>query len=312
LTATRLVAKHDVVSLHLPQLDAAGVALRARLMGRPAVTTYHCDIRLPGGLLNRAADVGIHSSHRLALRLSDRVVTYTRDYAHHSKRLARVADRLVIIPPPVEMAEPTAADTKAFRNRESLSGGPVIGMASRFATEKGVEYLIEAVQALGSRYPELTVLFAGPYEDVLGERRYFERLEPSLLELGDRWRFVGTLSQAELPAFYATCDVLVLPSLNSTESFGLVQVESMLCGTPVVASDLPGVRQPVVTTGMGEIAPVGDAAGLASAIAEVIEQREGCVRPRRDIEALYSTRKTVEAYEKLFRDLLSDRGRRRG
>ncbi len=59
-----------------------------------------------------------------------------------------------------------------------------------------------------------------------------------------------------------------MPSINSTESFGMVQVEAMICGTPVIASDLPGVRQPVKSSGMGKIVAVKDAKSLADAITE--------------------------------------------
>jgi len=311
LLANRLVPQHDVVSLHLPQLDAAGVGLRARLLGRPSVVTYHCDLRLPAGALNRVADCAVRLSHRMALRLSDRVVTYTGDYADHSPTLRRVKDRLVIIPPPVEMAAPDPDRTMALRTRLGLAGGPVVGMASRFASEKGIEFLLAAIRQLGARYPDITVLFAGPYENVLGERRYRRRLQPELQGFGDRWRFLGTLSQSELPAFYAACDCLVVPSLNSTESFGLVQVEAMLCGTPVVASNLPGVRQPVLTTGMGELARPGDAGALAAAIGKVLGNRAGYIRARARIEELYNTDRTAAAYESLFRDLLASRRRRR-
>jgi len=305
LLASRLVPKHDAVSLHLPQLDAAGVALRARLLGRPSVVTYHCDLRLPAGALNRLADRVIRLSHRMALRLADRVVTYTRDYADHSPALQWVLDRLVIIPPPVEMGVPDPDRTTALRTRLGLREGPVVGMASRFASEKGIEFLLAAIRQLGARYPGITVLFAGPYENVLGERRYRRRLQPELQGFGDRWRFLGTLSQSELPAFYDVCDCLVVPSLNSTESFGLVQVESMLCGTPVVASNLPGVRQPVLTTGMGELARPGDAGALAASIGRVLGNRAGYVRERARIEELYSIDATTAAYESLFRDLLA-------
>ncbi len=310
LLASRLVPKHDVIGLHLPQLDAFGVALRARLLRRPSVITYHCDLLLPAGALSRVADRMVQLSHRAALRLADRVVTYTRDYADHSSNLGRVRDRLVIIPPPVEMSAPDPEKQLAFRKLLGLGEAPVIGMASRFASEKGIEYLLGAIGRLRAQYPDLTVLFAGPHEDVIGERPYRHRLEPELRALGDRWRFLGTLSQTDLPEFYGSCDCLVLPSLNSTESFGLVQVESMLCGTPVVASDLPGVRQPVLTTGMGELARPGDADDLAGSIGRVLEGGDTYRRERDQIEALFSTEATVVGYESLYRQLLESGGRR--
>jgi glycosyltransferase involved in cell wall biosynthesis len=108
-----------------------------------------------------------------------------------------------------------------------------------------------------------------------------------------------------MAAFFANLDVLVVPSLNSTETFGLVQVEAMLCGTPSVASALPGVRQPVHQTGMGEVVPIGDDEALAAALLRVIELRERYLRPREAIAARFSTEKTATMYEQLFAQLSS-------
>jgi len=88
----------------------------------------------------------------------------------------------------------------------------------------------------------------------------------------------------------------VVAVLYKTESFGLVQVESMLCGTPSVCSDLPGVRMPVQTTGMGLVALIGNAPALAGRIMQVLRNREQYVKPRAFINDLYSTERSVREY----------------
>jgi glycosyltransferase involved in cell wall biosynthesis len=112
------------------------------------------------------------------------------------------------------------------------------------------------------------------------------------------------ISEQEKAAFYHTCEVTVLPSINSTESYGMVQVESLACGAPVVASDRPGVRVPVLRTGMGRIVPPADPGALAAAILEVLDAPE---RFRGDPEPLLrlSTPEAVaQEYESLFQALL--------
>jgi len=316
--ATRLVHSHDVVSLHLPQFDAAGVAARARLMGKPSTLTYHCDLKLPAGPFNGFVNRVVDVMNYLAGLLADRVVAYTDDFAVHSPFLSRFAHKTVVIPPPVELPPASPEEVEAFARQVGLEGrsstasvhhscGPVIGMAARLAAEKGVEVLLDALPRVLEVYPNARVLFAGQYQNVLGEEAYARRLAPLLEKYRDRWTFLGVLSPKEMAAFYPNLDVLVVPSLNSTESFGLVQVEAMLCGTPSVASDLPGVRQPVLQTGMGEIVPVGDSRALAEAILRVVSRREQYIRSREEIARRWSTEQTAAAYEALFEQLLKSK-----
>jgi len=303
--ATRLVREHDVVSLHLPQFDAAGVAARARLMGRPSTLTYHCDLKLPPGVLNWLVNRVVHGMNHLAGLWADRVVAYTEDFATHSPYLSRFAHKVEVIPPPVELPVAVPEQVRAFAQRVGLEGrGPAIGMAARLAAEKGVEVLLDALPRVLEIYPEARVLFAGQYRGVLGEEAYARRLAPLFERHRDRWTFLGVLSPQEMAAFYPNLDVIVVPSLNSTESFGLVQVEAMLCGTPAIASDLPGVRQPVLQTGMGEVVPVGDSRALAEAILRVVGNRARYVRPREEIVARFNSERTAAEYEALFERLL--------
>jgi glycosyltransferase involved in cell wall biosynthesis len=180
-------------------------------------------------------------------------------------------------------------------------------MAARLAAEKGVEILLNAFPTVLERYPDARILFAGQYQNVLAEQAYADKLAPSINRYEDqgKWKFLGILDPVQMAAFYHNLDLLVVPSLNSTESFGLVQVESMLCGTPSVASNLPGVRQPVHQTGMGEIAPIGDADGLAQNILTVLDNHDAYIRPRSEIVEKFSTNKTVDGYENLFETLLN-------
>ncbi len=307
LHAWRWVLWSEVISLHLPQFDAAGVALRGRWLKKPTVLTYHCDLKLPMGPFNFIVNRVVDLMNEIAGRAAHRVVAYTQDFADHSPYLRRFAEKLVVIPPPVEMPPATPEAIAAFRARHNPQGkGPIIGMAARFAAEKGVEVLLDALPLILERYPQAQVWFAGQYRNVVGEGAYARRLMPVIrrYEEEGHWRFFGVLSPQEMATFYPNLDVLTVPSLNSTESFGLVQVEAMLCGTPCVASDLPGVRQPVLQTGMGEIAPVGDAQGLAEALLKVLDNRAAYVRPRAEIEARFSTEKTAAGYEALFRKML--------
>jgi glycosyltransferase involved in cell wall biosynthesis len=307
LVATRLVREHDVVQMHLPQFDAPGVALRGRLFGKPAVLTYHCDLLLPPGFFNRLVNFVVHFQNNMAGLLSNHIVTYTQDYADHSPFLSRYAAKLTPILPPVLLPDPAPGAVQAFaRDHHTRERRPVIGMVTRFASEKGVEILLEALPAILEKYPQAQVLFAGQHQNVMGEQAYFERLIPHVrkYEAAGQWTFLGNLDPVQLAALYPNLDVLVVPSLNSTEAFGLVQIEAMLNGVPCVASALPGVRRPVQMHGMGRVSKIGDPASLAESVLEVLDDPG---KFRGDVEGIkksYDPDAIAAGYEKLFERLM--------
>ncbi|MDA8188315.1 MAG: glycosyltransferase family 4 protein [Dehalococcoidales bacterium] len=308
--AIRLLREHDVVSVHLPQFEASILAWLGRfVVRRPVVLTYHCDLLLPPGLFNRLVDQVIFVSNYLAGLWADAIVAYTEDYAVHSRFLSKFPQKRHVIPPPVHVPIPEPAAVRSFAGAHRLDGKPVVGFAARFATEKGVEYMLGAIPYILRQMPDVRVLFAGEYKNVVGEDTYRKRLQPLLERYKDHWTFLGVLDPREMASFYAACDVTVLPSINSTESFGLVQVESMLCGTPVCASNLPGVRMPVRTTGMGEVVPIRDSAALAAAIVKVMQHPEAYRRSREEVAGHFSTERTRDEYVRLFTRLLVEQHR---
>ena len=307
VVATRLVAQHDVVQMHLPQFDAPGVALRGRLFGKPAVLTYHCDLQLPPGLFNLFVNAVVNFQNDLAGMLANHIVTYTRDYADNSAYLSRFASKLTPILPPVEMPDPRPGAVEAFaREHHVKERRPVIGMVTRFASEKGVEILLGALPTILKKYPQAQVIYSGQHQNVMGEQAYFDRLSPIIREYEDagHWKFLGNLDPVRLAALYPNLDVLTVPSLNSTEAFGLVQIEAMMNGVPCVASALPGVRQPVKMHGMGRVAKIGDAADLAEAILAVLSEPEKYKGDVEQIKQMYKPDSIAQEYEKLFAKLM--------
>ena len=306
--ASKLVAETDVVQLHLPQFDAAGISFRGRLLKKPTIITYHCDLQLPPGLFNRIANLAVEFMNWLTAIFTHRIVTYTKDYAENSRYLKPKINKVEIIPPPVELPQISVESIIAFpENHNPRKQHPVIGMAARFATEKGVEVLLEALPHILERYPNTLVQFVGPFKNIIGEEDYFDRLAPRISDYEQKgnWRFLGSLNPEQMAAFFPNLDLLVLPSLNSTEAFGLVQIEAMMNGIPCAASALPGVRQPVITHGMGRIFPIGDAAKLAEAVLEILDNKSDFITPKESFKN-YDPENTAKAYEVLFEKIRNE------
>jgi glycosyltransferase involved in cell wall biosynthesis len=308
LLALREIFQADVVNLHVPQLDAAPFALTARALGRPVLLTYHCDLLLPPGFVNRLANLASDIANHLSAMSANLIVTNTMDYAYNSGFLANYIDKVHEIPPPAYIPPVSEETIQAFRRKYDIKPNErVIGMVGRLAAEKGAEYLLHALPLILEKHPEARVIHAGQYEGVMGEEAYAQMLSPIVAKLGNRWKFLGIIADQELAAFFHLCNVVATPSTNSTESFGIVQVEAMICGTPTVASDMPGMRQPVLITGMGRLFPPRDASGLAGAVLEILDHPQRYQGDQPTISQRFSPDTIAAEYEQLFKAVVHKR-----
>lgn len=285
----RAARRARVVQLHLPMGDGALVA-RA-LPGRvPAVVTYHCDVNLAPGAVNRAIVAGVDISSRAALRRAGARVVSSESYAGESRVAAALhrGGSPVEIPPPCRLRE---GGRPSFRETAGLH----VGFVGRIVQEKGIQHLVDAFR--GVEDGDARLLIAGDFERVAGGSVVDE--VRSAAGSDPRIRLLGFVPDDRLADFYASLDVFALPSVNSLEAFGIVQVEAMMAGVPVVASDLPGVRLPVTETGFGRLAPPGDVPALRRAMLDVWSAPpppEGAARARER----YSLGAVVDAYEQLY------------
>lgn len=299
--------RSDVVHVHLPQPEAGMVALVAKgICRKKVVITYHCDIQLPPGWLYKVIRWFLEIGNRIAAALADQIISYTEDYRDHSPFLHSHRDKVAIIPPPITVCDCVDGDRDRFRQSFGLEKKTVIGMAARFAAEKGIEFVLQSLDDLQSMIPNVHLLFAGEYRNVMGEHRYFDRLKPLLERHRDSITFTGVLQGPEMGCFFRSIHVLIVSSINSTESFGLVQGEAMLHGTPVVATDIPGVRVPIRLTGMGLIVPKENPGAIRDAVVRILVNRDRYILSKAEIEKIFGTEVTRDMYITLFKNLLSN------
>lgn len=258
-TVVRHARRAAALHLHLPMLEAGAIAAAVprRL---PLLATYQCDVVLPPGALNRVQTWALDRSHRVALRRAQAVGVTSEDYARSSRLAGAMAGRTHELPAP---AVDRSGGAPTFRDGPGLH----VGFLGRIVEEKGLEYLVRGFRALPDE--DARLLIGGDFAKVAGGS-VVDRVRAAI-DGDPRVRLLGFLPEDQLPDFYASLDVFTLPSVNSLEAYGLVQVEALMLGLPVVASDLPGVRQPVRRIGLGRVVPPRDVEGITQALQELAD-----------------------------------------
>ncbi len=288
------VKKHDYIFIHLPQIEGVITAFLAKIFSKKIIAIYHVELVLPKTLINRLLMYITHTCSRYVLGKSDLIISYTSDYSKATKLLPKYFSKVIAIYPPMIL------NTKPLqRTRLNTNGLVTIGYLGRISHEKGLEYLFKAMNIINvtNRYK---LLIGGPQP--AGEDKYFKVIsnlvgsEKNVEYLGTlpplRLLENGELEQNALVEFLNLIDIFVLPSIN--ESFGIVQVEAMSFGCPVIAGDYPGMRVPIGISGMGVIIPLQNPEKLADAIIEITNNYEKYTQNQSKVISEFNIDKVID------------------
>ena len=297
----REVRRHDVVHLHSPMAEAGLVVAVCRLVGRPLVITHQGDVVMPTGAANQAVERLMRAMLAATFRRADRVVTHNDDYLHHS--LTAVAgERAQAIEPPVPFEHAPSGAAERLRADEGIDSRPMVGFAGRWVEEKGFDVLLRAAPKVLAERPDTRFVFAG--ERTVAYEHFSERCASLADAIGPAFVDLGLLDDAgRLAAFYEAADVFVLPS--RTDCHASVQIEAMLCGTPVVASDIPGARSVVQATGAGLLVPPEDSDALAQAILAVLGEPTQFDTELDTVPERYDPTLALHAYRAVIDDVVA-------
>jgi glycosyltransferase involved in cell wall biosynthesis len=300
----------DLVHLHYPfYFGAETMFCRSFLGGSRYVVTYHQDV-LFDGLLRFPERLHHALLGRRILNRAAKVLATSQDYAQAS-RLGPLAEAR----PGLVDELPNGVDARRFRPgidgralREKYGLRPedrallFVGALDRAHYFKGVGVLLQALGRMPDAGPRLLVVGDGDL------RPAYER-QARALGLAARVTFCGRVPDEDLPAHYAACDLLVLPSTAMGEAFGLVLLEAMACGKPVVASNLPGVRSVVGDGHDGLLVRPGDAADLAQKLEQLLADAPGRramgARGREKVEARYDWSRIVPRLVEVYAEVLA-------
>ncbi len=277
----------DCVVLHEPN-PVAGTSLFLRSPARCLIIWHHADLLRPWWAPHTYGHV-----QRALYRRADCVIVSSPSLAADSP-LVQEARRVAVIPFGIALERYRQTDRDRAALAEKIRAtipGPRVLFVGRFVYYKGVHLLIDAM----SECPGTLVLVGeGPLEEDFRRRVVARGLQ-------DRVVFVGQVSDEALPAYYQASDLLVLPSIAKTEAFGVVQVEAMAAGIPVVSTNLPTGVPWVNQDGVsGLVVPPGDSQALGRAIGTLLA--DGALRARLGRQAsaradrLFSRRGMIDAF----------------
>lgn len=305
--ATRLMLDHDIEVIHahdwLVAYAAAGIK---DAFGVPLVATVHATEygRHQGWLPGRMNKL-IHQVEWWLTYEARRVITCSHYMSEQVNDIFQLPlEKVDVVPNAVEVADFTVDPTEVaeFRAQFTPNGEQMVLFAGRLEYEKGVQTVLQALEKVEAAAGP--VVFA-----IAGVGTYSDELRKMVDELGitDRVRFTGFLEDHDLRLHYAAADVAVAPSIY--EPFGLVAVEAMACGTPVVVGDTGGLRE-IVDGGHGLVFPPQDADELAARLVEVLSDaslaeqlvRKGTARASSSFHWDAVASRTVEVYEQAIRE----------
>lgn len=287
--ARTLANQADIVNLHLPMLESSILSLI--IDNKKIVTTYHCDLNLPNGLVNNFIKKAMDISNSICIENSMRVICTSLDYARNSRIMNKYIDKVDEISPPIKKLNRVDIEKEDVK---------IIGFCGRIVEEKGIDVLIKAFNEISKNRKDVKLIIGGDYKNIAGGSIY-ESLKKYIQDNSiENVEFIGKIPEEKMEEFYSKLDVFILPSINSLEAFGMVQVEAMICGTPVVASNLPGVRTIIQNTGMGLVCEVNDFKDLADCIERVIDNKEKYIKTRDEIESMYSLKAVVKKHITCF------------
>lgn len=299
---------YDLLHFHYPFIGGEGAILNARRAHIPVVVTYHQDILLRGW--QGGVEWFIRQTlGRWSLRAAHTLLFTSADYgqASHARPLLK-GSRVHIgaVPNGVDcqVFHPNIPTTLLQAKWQLQPNDFVVLLVARLDQAhyfKGVPVLLEAL----THTPHNVKAILVGEGDLLPayQSRAYE------LQLAERVIFTGRVTDEELPAYYNLADVTVLPSTTMGEAFGLVLAESLACATPVIASNLPGVRTVVTDDVDGYLVEPGDPLNLLARIKQVMdfstEQRQAMGQVgRRKVLQQYTWERIAEQLEKTYRSVL--------
>ncbi|HEY7202775.1 MAG TPA: glycosyltransferase [Methylomirabilota bacterium] len=265
--------RYDLIHSHYWLSGVAGLRLR-EAWGAPLVQMFHTLGRLKNAVAQSPAELEpslrIDEEARIVATADRIVAASVVERAHLVWYYGARTDRISVIPCGVDTDLFQPMDPAKAKDLLELPPDPLLLYVGRLQPIKGLETLLEAMVTVPA--PADLLIVGGDQDEPENGHGWALRQQVTALGLDRRVRFLGSQPQRRLRLFYAAADATVMPSYY--ESFGMVALEAMACGSPVVASRVGGLTTTVQDGVTGRLVPEGDPAALAAAITGLVGSPE--------------------------------------
>ncbi len=272
----------------------------------PFVVTYHADAQDSGGnfVRNLAQKIYNRSLLKNVLNGADVIIATSNSYIDESKFLGDYRDKIEVIPNGINLEEFNIKHGKAeCRNKLDLPcDKKIILFFGNIVAYKGPHILLKAFLKVKSQFKDVKLVFAGR-----GEMQ--EELKKLAADLGvkDDIIFTGYVDEKLKPFYYRSADIFCLPSITMAEAFGIVNLEAMACGVPVISSKLGGIPDVVIDKKTGLLVKPEDEEALAESIIFLLENEDISQKMgkngKKKVEE-YSWRKIAEKTQEFYERLV--------
>lgn len=295
LLLARLWLKPDIVHLHYPY-PVGEVANYLSLARCPTVMTYHSDVIRQARLLRLYRPL----LKRIIAR-TDRIVVTSHNYMTSSPMLVDAVNRCRVVPLGIDLDRFRSIDPSAVSLlRSQWSEDPVVLFVGVLRYYKGLTFLIEAMSRINA---QLIIVGDGPMRPSL-------EAQAVSLGLGNRVHFTGRVSDSDLPLYYHAADVFCLPSCARSEAFGIVQLEALASGLPIVSTRLgTGVEFVNADNVSGLTVAPRSADALQRALGRILDDsvlRERLAAGALERAGLFTKERMSQAVMDVYRELVDD------
>lgn len=300
---TKMLNDFDIIHLHYPFFGGAEVVWLMKVLGKSKfklVIHYHMDtlnLSLPAKFLSFPSRAMRASFFKQAAAVTSASLDYIKN-SDIKKYYKENPEKFYEIPFGVDLNRFYPALDKKHKEKIIL----FVGGLDKAHNFKGLDILLAATAVLKIRAWRLRIVGDGDL------RFRYESLARQL-EINKQVKFLGKVSNRELPACYRQADLFVLPSVSGHEAFGLVLLEAMASGIPVIASDLPGVRRVFENNVQGLLVRPGEAGDLCEKMEIIFKDQELRRRlgraGRKLVKEKYSWERGGEELNSLYENLFN-------